>query len=111
MILEKTAAAAVRYVESGHRVFVHGSAATPTSLLTALLDRAGELSRVELVAISTLGEIDWKRPGVTESFFLSSLFVSANVREWVDGPDGDYVPVFLSEIPALFRSARMPIDV
>jgi acyl-CoA hydrolase len=111
MILCKTPTEAVQHVRSGQRVFVHGSAATPSSLLAALLDRAGDVTGVELVAISTLGAIDWNRPLVRKHFFLNSLFVSANVREWVDGPGGDYVPVFLSEIPALFRDGQMPVDV
>lgn len=111
MIEAATAAEAVKHVESGNRVFVHGSAATPTSLLAALLDRGGEISGVEIVAISTLGQIDWNRPLVRKSFFWNSLFVSANVREWVDQADADYVPVFLSEIPALFIEGRLPLDV
>lgn len=111
MIECKSAAEAVSRVQSGQRVFVHGSAATPTSLLQALLARAGELTKIELVAISTLGKLEWDRPEIREHFFLNSLFVSANVREWVDSPSGDYVPVFLSEIPALFRGGRLPIDV
>jgi len=76
-----------------------------------MLARAGELKGVELVAISTFGDIDWKRPGVSDSFYLNSLFVSANVRDWVNSPFGDYVPVFLSEIPRLFKSGVLPIDV
>ena len=62
-------------------------------------------------SISTFGDIDWKRPGVSDSFYLNSLFVSANVRDWVNSPFGDYVPVFLSEIPRLFKSGVLPIDV
>lgn len=111
MIECESAAQAVRHVRSGQRVFVHGSAATPTTLLQALLARAGEITGVELVAISTLGTLDWDRPEVRRHFFLNSLFVSANVREWVDSPSGDYVPVFLSEIPDLFRSGRLSVDV
>jgi acyl-CoA hydrolase len=111
MILCNSPAEAVRHVASGQRVFIHGSAATPTSLLNALLDRGGEISGVELVSISTLGHLDWNRPAVLKSFFLNALFVSANVREWVDGPDADYVPVFLSEIPTLFRDGFLPLDV
>lgn len=111
MIHCKTPAEAIQYVNNGQRVFVHGSAATPSSLVGALLDRAGEITGIEIVAISTLGELDWNRPTVRKHVFLNSLFVSANVREWVDGPDGDYVPVFLSEIPALFRRGLLPIDV
>jgi len=111
MILCKTPAEAVQHVKSGQRVFIHGSAATPSSLVAALLDRAGEITNVELVSISTLGKLDWNRPAVRKHFFMNSLFVSANVREWVDGHGGDYVPVFLSEIPALFRQNKLPIDV
>lgn len=101
---------AVKIVESGNRVFVHGSAATPIHLLNTLLNRAGDINNVELVAISTFGNIDWDRPEVHKSFYLNSLFVSANVRGWVNSPYGDYVPVFLSEIPALFKTV-LPLDV
>lgn len=111
MQFEKSPADAVRHIRSGQRVFIHGSAATPSSLLKALLARAGEVTNIELVAISTLGEIDWDRPSVKDHFFLNSLFVSANVREWVDQANGDYTPVFLSEIPLLFRRGVLPVDV
>jgi acyl-CoA hydrolase len=106
-----TPAEALALVKSGDRVFVHGSAATPLLLVNALLGRAGEISDVELVSISTYGNIEWQRPGVTDSFYLNSLFVSGNVRDWVNGDRGDYVPVFLSEIPKLFEQNILPLDV
>ena len=106
-----TAAEAVKHVQSGHRVFIHGSAATPTPLIDALLQRAGEIENVELVAISTFGDINWKTDAIKKSFYLNSLFVSANVREWVNSPYGDYIPIFLSEIPRLFENNILPIDV
>lgn len=111
MIIEPTPEKAIAHVKGGQRVFIHGSAATPSSLYAALLDRAEALSGIEIVAISTLGEVNWDRPNVREHVFLKSLFVSANVRDWVDCHGGDYVPVFLSEIPALFREGWLPIDV
>ena len=111
MILVDSPSEAVRFIQSGQRVFVHGSAATPVSLVNALLSRAGEISGIELVSISTMGELAWDRPEVQNHFFLSSLFVSANVRGWVDDAGGDYIPVFLSEIPALFREGTLPLDV
>ena len=106
-----TAEKAVEIIESGNRIFIHGSAATPLSLVNALLKRAGDIKDVELMAISTLGTINWNQPEVQKSFYLNSLFVSANVREWVNSSYGDYVPVFLSEIPALFTKGILPIDV
>lgn len=102
---------AVKIVQSGDRVFIHGSAATPLHVLNALLRRAGEVNDVELVSISTFGEIDWKQPGVTDSFYLNSLFVSANVREWANSSRGRYIPIFLSEIPLLFTNGYLPLDV
>jgi acyl-CoA hydrolase len=106
-----TAAEAVQLVTNGNRVFVHGGAATPLSLINALLDRAGTLQDVELTAISTYGDIRWNRPEVLQSFYWNSLFVSENVRGWVNGERGDYVPIFLSEIPTLFDKGILPVDV
>ena len=105
-----TAEEAVSLIRSGSRVFIHGSAATPLKLTNTLLKRAGELKDVELVAISTIGDLKWNTPEVRSSFRLNSLFVSANVREWVNTDSGDYVPVFLSEIPRLFDKKILPLD-
>lgn len=105
------AAEAVRLVKSGDRVFIHGGAATPVALVNALLNRAGEIDNVELTAISTYGAINWNRPEVLNSFFWNSLFVSENIRGWVNSPRGAYVPVFLSEIPTLFDRKVLPLDV
>ncbi|HEY0978293.1 MAG TPA: acetyl-CoA hydrolase/transferase C-terminal domain-containing protein [Flavobacteriales bacterium] len=106
-----TAEEAVRGVVPGQRVFVHGGAATPHHLLRALLGRADELHDVELTCIGTLGDLGLDRPEVRRSFFLNSLFVSDNVREVANGPGGDHVPVFLSEIPRLFDRRLLPLDV
>lgn len=75
---------AVSLVKSGHRVFVHGSAATPLVLMRALFARAAELSNVELVSISTIGALDLQQPEVQRAFFMNSLFVSDNVRGAVE---------------------------
>ncbi|HVX51080.1 MAG TPA: acetyl-CoA hydrolase/transferase C-terminal domain-containing protein, partial [Chitinophagaceae bacterium] len=105
-----TKEAAAAFIQSGDRVFIHGSAATPLPLVNAMLQRAGEINNVELVSISTYGDITWNDPQVQKSFFLNSLFVSANVRGWANSCHGDYVPVFLSEIPQLFTNGQLPLD-
>ncbi len=102
---------AVKLVKSGDRVFLHGSAATPLYLINTLLKRAGEINNVELVSISTFGDIEWKTPKVTESFYMNSLFVSGNIREWANSSHGGYIPIFLSEIPRLFTNGYLPLDV
>ena len=102
---------AVMLVKSGDRVFMHGSAATPLLLINALLARAGSINNVELTSISTYGSIDWNHPSVLQSFYLNSLFVSGNIRDWANSEYGGYVPVFLSEIPQLFDKKILPLDV
>ncbi|MEI6507065.1 MAG: acetyl-CoA hydrolase/transferase C-terminal domain-containing protein [Bacteroidota bacterium] len=102
---------AVSIIESGNRVFVHGSAATPITLLNALFDRYNELRNVELVSISTFGDVDFDNPKYQDSFYINSLFVSANTRAVVNSSHGQYVPVFMSEISQLFKEQYLPIDV
>ena len=102
---------AVQCIKAGDRVFIHGSAATPVCLVKALQRRHGELQNVELVSITNMGEVDFNNPAYRGSFFFNSLFVSENTRAIVNSRDGDYVPIFLSQIPQLFRKNSMPIDV
>lgn len=102
---------AVSSIKSNQRVFIHGSAATPTALLYALAARKDELRNVEIVAITTLGDMPLVSPECKESFYMNSLFVSQNVREAVNSEHGGYVPIFLSEIGNLFRKDILKIDV
>lgn len=111
MINYTTAADAVQLVQSHQRVFIHGSAATPTTLLYALADRKKELRNVEIVAITTLGPMPLVEPDCKGSFFMNSLFVSTNIRTAVNTDQGGYVPIFLSEIGHLFRNKILEIDV
>ena len=102
---------ALSVVGSGDRVFIHGGAATPVCLVNALQKRHRELTNVELVSITTLGNVNFDAPEFRESFFFNSLFVSAATRNVANSENGDYVPVFLSQIPQLFRRHILPIDV
>lgn len=106
-----TASQALQVVKSGDRVFIHGSAATPIHLVKALQQRHAELKKVEITSITTLGDIDFNNASFRESFFFNSLFVSANTRSVVNSLHGDYVPIFLSQIPKLFKEGFLPIDV
>ena len=106
-----SAGEAVQVIKPGNRVFIHGSAATPVCLVKALQARHAELNDVELVSITTLGDLDFNNPLYRDSFFFNSLFVSANTRSVVNSMNGDYVPIFLSEIPQLFKRNILPVDV
>ncbi len=107
----KDAEEALQIIKSGNRVFVHGGAATPHYLLQALAARSSKLHDVEIVSISLQGDAVIADPKYRSSFRINSLFVSQNIREAVNAGRADYIPIFLSEIPALFRRGILPLDV
>lgn len=106
-----SASEAVSVVKSNDRVFLQGGAATPNILIKALFERKAELQKVELISITTMSKGLFNNDELAGSFFVNSLFVSDHVREMVNTGHGGYVPVFLSEIPLLFRNNILPIDV
>jgi 4-hydroxybutyrate CoA-transferase len=106
-----TAEEALRSVRSGDTVYVHPGCAAPIRLLDALVARREDLTGVRIVHLMSLGRADYVRPGMEPHFRHVALFIGKNVREAVNEGRADYVPVFLSEIPRLFTSGTVPIDV
>jgi acyl-CoA hydrolase len=106
-----TAQEAVAVIRSGDRVFIHSVAAAPQQLIAAMTARADELRVVEVVSLHTEGPAPYAAPELARSFRVNALFVGANVRQAVNEGRADYLPVFLSEVPQLFRTGVLPIDV
>lgn len=102
---------ALSVVQSGHRLFVHGSAMTPICLMNALARQAYRLRNVEMVSITIYGDLDVCKPEYADHFRMNSMFVSNAVRQAVAEGRADYIPVFLSEIPELFKRGILPLDV
>jgi 4-hydroxybutyrate CoA-transferase len=92
------------------RVFVHGAAATPTILIEALARRR-ELADVTIYSLHTAGPAPFVEPEHEGRFFSVSLFAGPPVRKAINEGRADFVPVFLSDIPALFQTGRIPLDV
>lgn len=106
-----TAAEAVKVVKSGDRVYVQAAAATPTVLTKALAERASELRDVEICHLHTEGDAPYANPELAASFHVNSFFIGANVRHTLKAGNGSYTPVFLSELPLLFRKKVVLLDV
>lgn len=104
-------AEAVSIVKSGDRVFLQGAAMTPNTLIDALCERHHELRDIEIISIHTEGDAKYAREPYSESFRMNSCFVGGNVRNVVNSAQGDYIPIFLSEIHLLFRRGILPLDV
>jgi acyl-CoA hydrolase len=101
---------ALASVASGMSVFVHGAAATPTPLLEALARRA-DLSDVTLYHMHTQGPAAFAAAENRGRFFSVSLFVGPALREPIREGRADFIPIFLSDIPILFLSRQLPLDV
>lgn len=106
-----TAEEAVKVVKSGDRVYLQAAAAVPTVLANALVERAPELRNVEICHLHVEGEARYANPELAQSFHINSFFLGANVRHTLKAGNGSYTPVFLSELPYLFRKKVLPLDV
>lgn len=104
------ASEAVSVVKSGMRVFVHGAAATPTALLEALA-ASTDATDVTLYHLHTSGPAPFVSPEHRARFRSVSLFAGPPVRHAIADGAADFIPVFLSDIPSLFLSRRIPLDV
>lgn len=105
-----TANEAVKLIKSNNRVLIQGGSATPQALVKAMVERAPELKNVEIVHLHTEGECGYTHPDLRESFHTKAFFIGGNVRKMV-GNTVDYIPIFLSDIPSLFREGYMDLDV
>ena len=102
---------AVSIVKSNDKVFFQGAAMTPNLLIDSLCERYQNLKNVEIIQIHTHGKAKYLEAPYNDSFKLMSCFVGDNTRKGVNSNNGDYIPIFLSEIHWLFRRGIYPLDV
>ena len=105
------AAEAVSVIQSGHSLYIHSVAAAPQTLIHELVRQANRLRGVRIIHLHTEGPAPYAEPQYAESFRVTCLFIGGNMRKAVQEGRADYAPVFLSEIPHLFRSKTIPVDV
>ena len=107
----KSARDVVQCIQSNQRVFIHGAAATPHVLISALVERADQLQNVELIHLHTEGKAAYAAPELAKIFKVTSLFTGKNLRDFSNCDQVDYLPCLMSDMPALFLSGRRPINV
>ena len=101
---------AVAGIRSREQIYLQCAAATPSVLLDALVARASELEAVSMVHLHTEGPGPHLAPEMAPHFRHRALFIGPNARTAVNEGRADYVPVFLSDVPALFTSGALPLD-
>jgi acetyl-CoA hydrolase len=101
---------AVKVVQSNQRVYLGGGAGVPQRLLAALVERAAELCDVEIAHVLAFGALPYLAPEYQASFRHRAFFIGESSREAVQAGRADFMPIFLSEIPHLFRNGSLPLD-
>lgn len=102
---------AVKSIKSGNRVVLGHAAGIPVRILDAMVANANAYTDVEVVHMFTLGDGAYMAPGMEKHFRHNALFVGPNSRKAVEEKRADFTTVFFSQIPRLFTSGAMPVDV
>ncbi len=97
-------------IRSDTNIFIHGACATPAPLLEALCARK-DLENVKLYHLHTSGPAPFAAAGRENEFRSVSLFTGAPLRTAIAEHRADFVPIFLSDIPGLFLSGSVKLDV
>lgn len=100
---------AVRKIHKGKRILLGSGCAVPQHLVAALVRNARHFKDNEIGHILTVGPAPYTDARYTENFRHSAFFIGKNTREAVNRGDADYVPIFLSEVPLLFKTGQLPL--
>jgi len=107
----RTLSQAIDMIPRGKHLFIGSGAAEPVALVEQLVQQAHRFADNQIVHLMTLGPAPYVEPQYADQFRHNAVFIGANVREAVHSGRADYTPVFLSQIPSLMRTRRIPIDV
>ena len=102
---------AVKIINSNDKVYIQAAAAAPQTLIKAMTDRHEELRNVEVCQLHTEGPAPYADPIYKDSFHVNSFFLGKNVRHTLKAGNGSFTPIFLSELPLLFKRNIISIDV
>jgi acetyl-CoA hydrolase len=106
-----TADEAVGHIKSGDNIVIQPGCAAPIELINAMVNRKDELENVSLYHILVVGDLPYTKPGMEKHFKHKAFFIGANTREAVNEGRAEFIPIFLSEVPLLFKRGHIKTDV
>ena len=106
-----TADEAVKRIKSGDNIVIQPGCAVPAELVRAMVKRKDELNDVTIYHLLIVGELPYIEPGMEKHFKHKAFFTGANVRKAVQEGRAEFIPIFLSEVPLLFKRGIIPVDV
>ncbi|MEW6200309.1 MAG: GNAT family N-acetyltransferase [Planctomycetota bacterium] len=106
-----SAAEAIAHIRPGDRVYIGSACGEPQELVRTLAAHGDHLADTELIHVLTLGVAPYAQPRYAHNFRANAFFIGSSVREAVNQARADYTPIFLSQVPSLFKTRRVAIDV
>jgi len=106
-----TADEAVKKIKSGDNIVIQPGCAVPLELVRAMVRRKDELENVTIYHILIVGELPYVNPGMEKHFKHKAFFTGANTRKAVHEGRAEFIPIFLSEVPLLFKRNIIPVDI
>lgn len=102
---------ALQQIRPGERIFVGSGCAVPSLLVKTLETIGSTLRDTEIMHILTVGDTPYTNEQFSDNFRCNAFFIGNNTRTAIAEGRADYTPVFLSDLPHLFRNGSIPIDV
>jgi acetyl-CoA hydrolase len=102
---------AVSYIKSGDNIVVQPGCAAPMKVLNEMVNRKDELQDVTLYHILIIGDLPYVKPGMENHFKHKAFFMGANTRGAINEGRAEFIPIFLSEVPLLFKHGHIKPDV
>lgn len=106
-----TADEAVKHIKSGDHIVVQPGCACPNELIRAMVRRKDELENVTLYHILIIGDLPYLHPGMEKHFKHKAFFIGSNARPAIKDGRAEFIPIFLSEVPLLFKLGRINTNV
>jgi acyl-CoA hydrolase/N-acetylglutamate synthase-like GNAT family acetyltransferase len=102
-------------IHRGDTIFIGSACAEPQYLVQGLIRYVQSNPKAffdtEVLGVRTLGVAPYATEKFKDNFRLNSFFIGDSTREAVNTGLADYTPVFLSEVPELFRLGLETVDV
>jgi len=104
-----------QHIHRGDRIFISTACAEPQYLVSALIKYVESHPKAffdaEIIHVWTLGVAPYTQEKFKRNFRHNSFFIGPHTRDAVNTGRADYTPIFLSQVPKLFYTGMVELDV
>ena len=103
------------HINRGDKIFIGTGCGEPQFLVNSLIEYVRSHPKAffdaEVLHVWTLGVAPYADAKFKHNFRHNSFFIGNSSRDAVNAGIADYTPIFLSEVPGLFRKNAIEVDI